>query len=209
MHQKLAKKGVVLIGLSDETDSKVSKHLSKYKTPYIIGSGSKSAKKWGILGYPTAFVVDTTGKVTFKGHPADPKFKEAIEDTMKKTPPKPGLPFVAAQAAEAYKRAGKLAKKKQWAEVIDLLEMIVADYGDTKHAGKAKKRLAKIKADEKIMTAVRDAEAEKKCGGWLEMARNLAKAGKDEGARKYYKRIIGEFGDSTFAETARKEMAEL
>ncbi|MCZ6697823.1 MAG: hypothetical protein O7D94_02705 [Planctomycetota bacterium] len=41
------------------------------------------------------------------------------------------------------------------------------------------------------------------------MARSLAKAGNPDGARKYYKRIIKNFGESSYAETAKGEMAKL
>ncbi len=209
LHQTLGSKGVVLVGLSDETDGKVGPHIKKDKTPYIIGSGSSSAKDWGIPGYPTAFVVDPYGVVKFKGHPGDPKFKKAVESTVKNTPPKPGLPFAKAEAAESYRKANKLLKKKKYTEAIELYEMIAKDYNDTKTGAKAKNRLKKIRKSKRIMTAIRDAEAKKKCTAWLDMARSLAKVGNPVGARKYYKRIIKNFGESSYAETAKVEMAEL
>ncbi len=209
LHQTLGSKGVVLVGLSNETDGKVGPHIKKDKTPYIIGSGSSSAKDWGVRGYPTAFVVDPYGEVKFSGHPADPKFKKAVESTVKNTPPKPGLPFAKAEAAESYRKANKLLKKKKYTEAIKLYEMIAKDYPDTKAGTKAKKKLKKIRKNKRIMTAMRNAEAKKKCTAWLDMARSLAKAGNPGSARKYYKRIIKNFGESSYAETAKVEMAKL
>lgn len=209
LHKKLSKKGVVLIGLSNEPDAKVAPHIRKDKTPYIIGSGSASIKDWGVRAYPTAFVIDTKGKVTFKGHPANPAFKKAIDAAMKKTPPTPGRPFAEAEAADSFHKAGRLMKQKHYALAIQLYEDIVHNYADTPFAKQAGKRLAKIHKDADVMTRVRDAAAEKKCTAWLEMARGLVKAGRRDAARKYYKRIIKGYGDTTYARTARQEIADL
>ncbi|MEK7324526.1 MAG: tetratricopeptide repeat protein [Chloroflexota bacterium] len=59
------------------------------------------------------------------------------------------------------------------------------------------------------MAAVADGDMRKKCEDWLQMARTLAKSGKNEEAAKYYKKVMDEFPDSTFAQTARAEMAGL
>lgn len=209
LHQKLGPKGLVLVGLSNEPDSKVGPFIKKDKTPYIIGSDSTSGKDWGIRGYPTAFVVDPKGKVTFVGHPADPEFKKAIESTMKDTPPKPGLPFAEKGAENEYKSANRLYKQKKYAEALDLYETIAKEHGDTKYGEKAKKKAGKIHRSKRIMTAIRDAEAKKKCTAWLSMARSLVKAGNHDAARKYYNRVIKNFGDSSYAETAKVEMARL
>lgn len=209
LHQELGSKGVVLVGLSDEPDSKVGPHINRDKTPYIIGSGSTSGKDWGIRGYPTAFIVDPYGKVKFSGHPADPKFKAAVESTIKDTPPKPGLPFAAAGAAESYRKANGLFKKKKYTEAVELYEMIAKEHADTEVGTKAQKKLKRIRKSKRIMTAIRDAEAKKKCTAWLDMARSLVKAGNPEGARKYYGRIVKNFGESSYAETAKAEMANL
>ena len=66
-----------------------------------------------------------------------------------------------------------------------------------------------MRKDKKLMARVRSADAKKKCRAWLDMARSLAKAGKPEVARKYYRRILDEFGDTRYAQTARNEMARL
>ncbi|MFQ5423992.1 MAG: tol-pal system YbgF family protein [Phycisphaerae bacterium] len=128
---------------------------------------------------------------------------------MKKTPPTPGRPFAEAEAADSFHKAGRLMKQKHYALAIQLYEDIVHNYADTPFAKQAGKRLAKIHKDADVMTRVRDAAAEKKCTAWLEMARGLVKAGRRDAARKYYKRIIKGYGDTTYARTARQEIADL
>ena len=266
MHRRLNKKGVYIVGLSDEEDSKVASHIKEDKTPYYIASGSKSGGPYEIKGYPTFFVVNPAGKITYIGHDVSAAEK-AVDKCLKDTPPKSNEELEkerAAEAATALKDADKLYKKKELQQALEAYEAIVADYPKSPEAGKAKELVAKIKievaeanasealakadrlaADKKYpqaMTAygkvveehegtvaaktaatklkqlrtdktigkeIREAEAAKKCKGWLQMARGMVKNGKSDAARKYYEKIIEQFPDTSFAETAKEEMAKL
>lgn len=208
LHRKFSKKGLVIVGLSNEATDKVTKHLKKYETPFIIGAGSKCLKAWGIKGYPTFFVVDTKGVVTYKGHSVSAASK-AVKSAMQKTPPSPGLPFGDEAAAKDLAAAEKYLKAKKYTRALKEFASVIKEYPDTPAAKKAKKKLARLKKDKKIMAKVRRAEAKKKCTAWLDMARSLAKAGNPAAARKYYQRILDGFGDSPYADTARIEMARL
>ena len=47
------------------------------------------------------------------------------------------------------------------------------------------------------------------CENLLKLARNLAKNGKDEEAAKQYQKIIDDYPDTPYAETALREIAAL
>lgn len=210
MHQKLLKKGVVVVALSYEKEALVTKHLKNNETPYIVGAATKCRKAWGVPGYPTFFVVDPKGVIRYKGHLVQAAEK-SIRKLMKETPPRPGAAFgdPNADAEEAFQAAEKDLKKKRYAKAFKRLESIVKDFSDTAAGVRAKERLAELRKDKKLMARYRSADAKKKCRAWLDMARSLAKAGKPEVARKYYQRVLDKFGDTKYAETARSEMARL
>src|SRR5262245_47286911 len=194
-----------MIGLSYEAESVVGTHIRSDKTPYIIGAGTqKTNDAYGVKGFPSAFVIDPAGKIVFIGHPADPKFKQSILDTLKKSPPKLDGPALA-----AIKKADELFQKKDYVKALAAYEAVAKDYAGTPSGKKAKAKVKSINEDKTIAAAIHEGEAKKKCSAWLQMARGLAKNGKTEQARKKYQQIIDEFGDTTYAETAREEMAQL
>lgn len=266
LHRRLNKKGVHIIGLSDEEDEKVAAHIKADKTPYYIASGSESGKAYEIKGYPTFFVVNPAGKITYIGH--DVKAAEkAVDKCLKESPPKSNEEMAkeaAAEAATALKEADKLYKKKELREALDAYESIVADYPKTPSAAKAQElvdkirielseadaaealskaerlvegkkypqamkafeavieeyegttaagmakiKLKQLRTDKTIGKEIREAEAAKKCKGWLQMARSMVKNGKPESARKYYQNIIEQYGDTSFAVTAKEELSKL
>ena len=266
IHEKYSKKGVVAIGLSDEKDETVAGFLEKHKTPYAIASGTTSARDYGIRAFPTFFVVNPAGKITYIGHDVHAA-RKSVEKCLKDTPPKSPEEMAKDRAAEAIKdlkEADKLYKNKELAEALVAYEAVVADYPKSPSAERAQAQVDKIKiemaeseasealtkanrmVDDKkyaqAMTAytkvvedyegtaaaktaatklgklrndktigkeIREAEAAKKCKGWLQMARGLTKNGKPEAARKYYEKIIDQFGDTSFAVTAKEELAKL
>jgi len=266
LHQKYNKKGVHIIGLSDESDSKVSAYLEKHKTPYYIASGSKSARAYGIKGFPTFYVINPAGKITYVGHDVD-EAKEAIEECLEKTPPKSAeevakeheaaaikalkkadslyekenlsdaldaydavafeyadtesgktakaqakkvkLELAEFTAAAELKKADGLVTRKKYPQAMTAYEAIVKDYGKTASGRKAATKLEKLRGDKNIATEMREAEAARKCNGWLQMARGMVKNGKPDSARKYYQKIIEEYGDTSFARIAKEEMKGL
>jgi len=209
LHNELNKKGFVLVSISNEPPDTVAAHLKEHKTPYIIGSGSKTGDEYGVCGIPAAFLLDTSGKVTWKGNPLDDKFEEAIKNQLKKTPPKKTGGLSDEDSKAALASAEKILKKKDYLKAMKAFEQVSADYPDTAAGKAAKKRLNEVKNDKTIKAELRTAEADKKCPSLLKLARDLNKNGKPDSARKYYQRIIDEYGDTSYAETARKELAEL
>ena len=101
LNKKFAGKGVVIMGLTNEPKEKVEPFAKEIGMDYAIGGESTSAKEYGVTGIPTAFIVDTAGKITWQGHPMNPEFEKALEEQLTKTPP----------AAETPKGKAKGKKK--------------------------------------------------------------------------------------------------
>ena len=102
LNKKLAGKGVVIMGLTNEQKEKVEPFAKELSMDYAIGGESASGKDYGVTGIPTAFILDTAGTITWQGHPMDPAFEKSLEEQLTKTPP----------AAEAPKAKGKAKSKK-------------------------------------------------------------------------------------------------
>jgi tetratricopeptide (TPR) repeat protein len=209
MHKKYGPKGVVLLALSDEPKGIVQKAIRKHRINYIVGSGARpTLKAFGVRGFPTVFVVDPDGKVVYKGHSAD-EAETTIEATLKEKPPKKDGGLEARAAAEALADADKLFKRRKYAEAYEAYERIGKSFANSPAAAKARTRLKEMDADRDVRVAVQEARAGKKCKLWLSMAREMTEKGDVGRAREYYERIVSEFPESSFAQTARQEAASL
>jgi thiol-disulfide isomerase/thioredoxin len=100
LHRKLAKDGVVIIGVSNEDADTIDKFLKKKtggitggKTggttidmPYHVAADDDNAtsEKWmaEISGIPHAFLVDKTNTVVWSGHPMSPEMEVALKQVM-------------------------------------------------------------------------------------------------------------------------------
>lgn len=213
MQNKYAdKKDFLLVALSDEPTETVKPFAKKNKINYIVGMDAKSTfKDFGIRGYPTIFVLDKAGEITYKGHSAE-EAEDAAEEALKSTAPTkaaPVEPLGSGAAKTALAKADDLFKKKEYAKALKEYEKLAKVYKDTDVGKKAKGQVAKIKGDKSMMASVAESDAKTKCEDWLQTARMLAKSGKSEEAAKYYKKVIDQFPDSTYAQTAQAELAGL
>jgi tetratricopeptide (TPR) repeat protein len=209
MQNKYKNNGVVLVAMTDEASPLVKPFAKKHKINYIVGLESgKTRSAYGVRGYPTVFVLGRDGNVLYVGHNPD-EAEKTIENALKKDPPKKEGLLAASGAKSLFKKAEGFLAKKKYAAAIKEYEKIAKLYKDTEHAAKAKSKLKELKADKVVQAAVREAEAKKKCDNWLQLARTLAKSGKTDEARSYYERVIKEFPDSSFADTAKQEMSAL
>jgi hypothetical protein len=209
MQKKYADKGVVIVALTDEPPSKVKPFAKTHKINYIVGMEAKETRaEYGVNGFPTALVVDPGGKILWRGHPMQPDAEEAIEKALEQSPPKQKK-IAELRAGGALAKADKLFKEKQYAKAMKEYERVAKAYKGSDTGRKAADRLKAIKGDQKIMAVVRAEEARKKCENWLQMARTLAKNGKEAQAAEYYQRVLDEFPESEFADTAKAELDKL
>lgn len=208
MHKKYAGKGLVILAISDEPMSKVSPFVKKNKMNYIVGvDGKKTQQAYKVKGYPTYFVVNGEGKIIYEGHDgeeAEVHVKKALKEL------KPGSSGFWEKAGQADLDAAEaLAKNGKYDKALKAYEKAAKSYKGSKIGDAATKAAAKLKSDPEIGAKIREAEAGKKCKGWLQFARDAAKNGDNDRARGYYERIIKEFPESSFAKTAREEMESL
>ena len=112
---KYGPQGVVFIGLTDEPKEKVEPFAKELNMTYAVGGGSGTGQAYGVTAIPTAFLLDTEGKVAWQGHPMNSAFVQAIETQLKKTPPAvmstqdKALAKVLLDKAEQTIKAGELA----------------------------------------------------------------------------------------------------
>ena len=86
LQKEWAKKGVVIIGLTDEHKSKIKQFTKSQPMNYVVGTGSKNSSQYGVRGIPHAFVVNPEGTVVWRGHPMS-GLDQAIEEAYQNTPP--------------------------------------------------------------------------------------------------------------------------
>ena len=80
INKKFKDKGLVVIGISDETKEKVEKFQKDVPMEYHVAVGGAAIEKtFGINGIPHAFVVGKDGKIAWEGHPM-----KLTEDVIKK-----------------------------------------------------------------------------------------------------------------------------
>jgi thiol-disulfide isomerase/thioredoxin len=72
-HAAYAPKGLVIVGVSPETQEVVTPFLKRVVLQYAVAvEGKKSIQKaFGIKGLPYAFFVNKAGKIVWRGPPAD------------------------------------------------------------------------------------------------------------------------------------------
>lgn len=204
-HDKYKSRGVVIIGLSDETDSKVKPFIKEMKMNYIVGSGAESTQKaYGVTAIPAAFVIGPDGKILWKGHAA--MVREAIDKALKESPPKTKGILAEKSADVAYSKANKLYKDRKYSEAMQAFEEISKGYKGTKTAKEAKGKLDQIKSNSRIMDIVRKEEAERISLGWLTIARACVQYGDKADAVRYYKRIMEKYPDTKYTKIAEAEL---
>lgn len=114
LQKRFKDKGVVFVGISDETEAKVKPFVEKMgsKMDYVVAldSSRKTSEAYmgayGQNGIPTAFIVDKQGRVAWVGHPMD-GLDAAIEGIVAGT-----YDMVAAQK-EFDGRAARAAKMQE------------------------------------------------------------------------------------------------
>lgn len=76
---------VVLISLSDEDQETIEPFAKEQKMVWPMAIGSTTGETYGVRGIPHAVIVDPTGKVMWRGHPAA-GLDEALAEAVKKFP---------------------------------------------------------------------------------------------------------------------------
>ena len=208
MHRKYKSKGVVLVGLSDEPESKVEPCIRRNKMAYIVGSGARATQRiYGVNSWPMMFLIAPDGKIAWRGHPSD--VEDEIEELLKENPPRKKGFLAEKSASVAYRNAVKLFDKRDYTKSKKALEDVVRQFSGTKDAKKAKSKLRRMKKTSRIMEIIKKDKAERISKGWLECARVLRMYGDEKDALKYYKRIIRKYPGTPSAKLAGVERKSL
>jgi hypothetical protein len=85
MYRQLKDKGVELIAINEiDTLDVIKAYVKESGVTFRIAmnpaaaKGEGVAKKYGVQGYPTSYVIDVAGKVVWRGVPSDPSAIRAV-----------------------------------------------------------------------------------------------------------------------------------
>jgi len=129
LHKKFASKGLVIIGVSDESSDTISGFLSQQgdRMSYLVAADREkgTSRAWmqaaGKNGIPCAFVVDRNSKVVYIGHPLEAEFERVVTLTLSgRYDPKKEA--AAKPVIEAGERA---AKVKNWKQAYSHLDKVI------------------------------------------------------------------------------------
>ncbi len=110
------------------------------------------------------------------------------------------------------RQADQAREKAEYLAAYEGYERLAEEHADSRSGKTALSRLEEMRADAAIMKQVEAARAErraKQAENLIKMARTLRDAKNAESARKYYDRVIAEYGDTKWADVARRESAKL
>jgi predicted esterase len=134
---------------------------------------------------------------------ADPKADSKTEPKAEpKTEPKANPDDLLVAAQEAY-------EKREVVQALRLYEQLAKLKPGSDYARVAKQRIQELRSEPTLKRLIADAEAEEKAAPLLNVARNYRLAGKKDKAVASYEQVIEKFPDSSFAETARRELDAL
>jgi hypothetical protein len=73
LQKELGSKGLVVVGVTNEPDSIVSKDVakSKMKHPILMVKGEDIDTWYGVDGYPSGYLIDPAGNIVWEGHPGN------------------------------------------------------------------------------------------------------------------------------------------
>ncbi len=100
LHDQYASKGLVILGLSDETPEKVGAFVDENGYTARIAHGSHTSGKYGVTGIPATFIVGPDGKLVWSGRPSELN-SSILENALKGAKPRNGgmLAFAPSSAA--------------------------------------------------------------------------------------------------------------
>ncbi len=153
LHKTYKDKGVVIVSLTDEPRGKVEGFAKQMGMVYPVGGDSKTGDVYGVRGIPHAVLVDPSGKIVWRGHPAG-GLDRVLEEQMGKTPPSLVHPKEKAAALDAVAKVEGAVEKQQWSEAIALLAKVPdLDEGEVKQRTQAVRKAIEAAAEEQLKRA--------------------------------------------------------
>ena len=115
----------------------------------------------------------------------------------------------AARAADALAAAQKLQAAKKDDQAYTAFKSIVSNYANTPAASTAAEEVATYEKDPAFVKRVTGASTDAKAKAALSVANSYKESGQTDLAKQKYKAIIDQFPNTSYAETAKKELKDL
>jgi tetratricopeptide (TPR) repeat protein len=109
-----------------------------------------------------------------------------------------------AQAIEALR-----AQPRRIGEAYEKLEQIVNDFAATPAASRAQTVLDRMKENVGVMAYVGDHKTQPECERLLSQARSFEQVGRTSDAKRLYRQIIDQYGETIWADEAARRLAQL
>jgi len=110
-------KGLVVVGITTESKSLVTKHIEKHRMKFPIAIvESDEERNYGITGFPTSLLIDTDGTILWRGHPAAFEREFSENDLEKVLARARVFPEVPSRYGTVKKNIDKGALGKAWIE---------------------------------------------------------------------------------------------
>jgi thiol-disulfide isomerase/thioredoxin len=114
-----------------------------------------------------------------------------------------------ARANDALTAAQKLQAAKRDDQAYIQFKSIVSSFANTSAAATAAEEVAKYEKDQAFVKRVTGAAVDSKAKAALSMAASYKESGKTDLARQKYQAVIDQFPNTSYAETAKKELKDL
>lgn len=187
VYQEYKSKGLEMVLVNVESYSKVKSFLPKYNITMPVAIVDRSLLSvYGVRGYPSAFLLDHTGKIIWQGHPSS-NWLGVAKEALKKLPS--GGEFLLSDYPKKYHSLLKLIHKGKYGSAISKLNSLVRKEDEV-----AKKILKKLEK----MVRERYEEAER-----------FVKRGEFAQAYVAFESLFKEFTKLSLAKQLKKKYKEL
>jgi len=157
LHEKYRAKGVVIMGLTDESKAKAEPFARQMGMTYAVGCGSRSSGTYGVRGIPHAFLVDVAGRVVWHGHPGGTALETAIQEQLRTNPPTLLSPQQKARTLALLDKVEEAIGQKKYPQALAMLGRVK----DPDQDPAVKERVSAIRGQLAAQAEARFAEAEK------------------------------------------------
>ena len=225
-YEKYHKQGFEIISISldrEKQDCERFVKREKMNWHHIFDGGGRLARRYGVRGIPTMYLVGKDGNVV-SDNARGRRLETAVEKALAEK--YDGLTHAEGDAEDEVERqataelaaADKLQAAGKYAQALKKYDGIRLKYMGRPTAKVADKRARLIRENPKLKKELEkaerrpkklDPEAAKTVQRWQRLAGSFARQGNPKMARTYYQKIIDTYPDSKEAESAKKALKRL
>lgn len=208
LHDEYESKGLVILGLSDETADKVGAFVDEKGYTARIAHGSTAKGKYGVSGIPATFLVGPDGKLLWSGHPTELN-NSLLEGALKNAKPRAGGMFAFTPNSAAEGRVTQHLKAVEEGKLGKSLAALTALTQDTKatEAEKAAATALMAEIDGHVAALMNQGERNMKSRDVLKAVTIYDALAKEFGASKPGSDAKAKLDEITKDATSAKELA--